>query len=181
MANQRVLVTYAIGHGSTASVAGLIAEGFKDFVTDVDVLHIDAAANPNRYDAVVIGSPIRYDRCLRCANAYVEAHELALATRPVAYFFTCMALSVPSGNAQGRRYAERIAAQNRNVTPVCIGQFAGALDFEKFPGPMHLPVRLLLKILGVNSGDFLDPDAIRIWSHHCFASFQLKETKETKL
>lgn len=81
----------------------------------------------------MIGSPIRYDSWLPDAKAYVAAHEAMLAARPVAYFFTCMALSVPGGDAQGQRYAEQIAAQNMAVTPVGVGRFAGALDLKKIP------------------------------------------------
>ena len=180
MQNKRVLVTYATGHGSTALVAGQIAEYFQGFGTDVDVLHIDHATSPGLYDAVVIGSPIRCDSWLPSAKAYVARHAATLAARPVAYFFTCMALSVPGGGAQSQRYADQIAAQNEVVTPVSVGQFAGALDLGNFPGPLRLAARLLLHIRGAKSGDFRDPDEIRIWSRNCFGSFQLKQTMETK-
>lgn len=181
MANKRMLVTYATVHGSTAFVAGRIAETFKGFGAYVDVLHIGDATNPALYDAVVIGSPIRYDSWLPDAKAYVAAHEAMLAARPVAYFFTCMALSVPGGDAQGQRYAEQIAAQNIAVTPVGVGRFAGALDLKKIPIFLRLPARILLRTRGAKNGDFRDPDVIRSWSQHCLASFQLKKTMETKL
>ena len=174
MQHLRILVTYASGHGSTVGVAGQIAAVFRDAGATVGLFPVGHAPDPARYDAVVIGSPIRYDRWLPEATTFVTAHEAALSTRPVACFFTCMALSLPDGERQGRNYAERIAAQGETVTPVSIGRFAGALDYGKFPLLLWLPAWLLFTFLGAKSGDYRNFDEIRDWSRRCLGVFTRK-------
>ena len=171
METKSVLVTYATGHGSTGYVAEEIAGAIRSTGVSVDIFHIDTAPSPVLYDAVVIGSPIRFDTWLTSAKAYVATHEKVLASRRVAYFFTCMALSLPDGRKQGQKYAEKIATQNAAVEPVDVGQFAGALNFGNFPWVVRLPARFLLKILGAKSGDFRNRGAIHDWSLRCFKTF----------
>ena len=166
-----VLVTYATGHGSTAYVAEEIAKTLRSSGAEVDIFQIDVAPAPDLYDAVVGGGPVRFDRWLPTATAYVARHETVLSERRVAYFFTCMALSVPGKAEQGQTYAEHIATQITAIWPVDVGQFAGALNFKNFAWPLRLPARLLLKMLGGESGDYRDRAAIRDWSLRCFEMF----------
>ena len=174
MERLHILVAYASGHGSTAGVAGEIADAVRVEGATVDAVNIDDAPDPSSYDAIVIGSPIRYDTWLPGAKAYVLAHEAALSARPVAFFLTCMALSIPGGNVQGRTYGDTVATQCASVKPVSVGQFAGALDYRNFPLLLRLPARLLFTFLGAKSGDYRDFDTIRDWSRHCFEAFQSK-------
>lgn len=164
---KRILVVYASGHGATAGVARQIAQSIAGTGVQVDVMPVETAADPAGYDAVVIGSAIRFDTWLPAAKAYVLAHEAALSSRPVAYFLTCMALSIPTGAAQGAIYADRVAALSPAVRPRSVGQFAGALDFARFALLYRLPARLLFSFLGAKSGDYRDFDAIHHWALQC--------------
>lgn len=164
---RQVLVTYASAHGSTAGVAAAVAGTLRAAGAKVDLHPVGDAPDPGGYDAVVIGSPIRYDRWLPAATTYLRSHEAALSARPVACFFTCMALSGPGGAAQAAGYARTLARQAATVRPVSIGRFAGALDYRNVLPPLRWPARLLFSALGAHSGDHRDFDAIRDWSRRC--------------
>ena len=166
MTGSRFLVTYSSGFGSTQGVAEKIASTLRDAGQQTDVVPADQTPDPSAYDAVIVGSPIRYDSWMPAAKDYVVRYETTLAARPVACFFTCMTLSVPSAKSDrtGQTYAARIEALAITVCPVSVGQFAGALDFRSFPALLRLPARVLFAMLGVRKGDYRDFDAVRDWT-----------------
>ena len=90
-----ILVAYATGFGSTREVAEVIAEELRESGASVDLRRIDDIDSFNNaiYDAVFIGSAIRYDHWMSVARKFVKHHQYTLSTVPVAYFFTCLTLS----------------------------------------------------------------------------------------
>lgn len=85
---ERVLVVVASGHGPTNVIAELLArylaqDGFTVERADADARTSPAPAD---YDAVVIGSRVRFGRHPPSVIAYIAHHRDDLATMP-AYFF----------------------------------------------------------------------------------------------
>jgi len=162
MPNPRnILIAYASRLGSTAEVAHAIADeigAVARWIGDVDSL----AA----YDAAIIGSAIRYDKWLPEATDFVDAHNTALQSMPVAMFLTCLTLSHKSPKAlqQAARYADSIAATLPHTRADDIGQFAGVLDYSKMPRRARLLARLIFALLRVPEGDYRDWQAIRAWA-----------------
>ena len=166
----RILVTYATGHGSTAGVAATIAEALRGAGAEVDLAPVAGAPAPAAYAAVVVGSPIRYDTWLPAAQNWVHTHQSVLATRPVAYFFTCIALSIASDKGSGAKYADTVRAICPIVQPVSVGGFAGALDLSNFSILTLLPACLMFRYLGAKPGDYRDIPAIRAWALEVLAT-----------
>ncbi|MEL6798394.1 MAG: flavodoxin domain-containing protein [Pseudomonadota bacterium] len=163
-------MTYATGHGSTTGVAATTAEAFRGTGAEVDLAPVAGAPDPAAYTAVVIGSPIRYDTWLPAAPDCVLAHQSVLATRPVAYFFTCIALSIASDKGSGAKYADAVRAICPIVQPVRVGRFAGVLDLSNFSVPTRVPARLMFRYLGAKPGDYRDIPAIQAWALEAFAT-----------
>ncbi len=163
---RKVLVAYDSRHGSTAEMAQTMAGALcSDNVVAVAkwVGHI---TDIDEYNAIIIGSAIRYDKWLPEATDFVVRHQPALQQMPVSLFFTCMALSGKSekATAQAAEYAAKIAALLSRVSATDVGQFAGALDFGKIPFPTRLIARLIFVFLHVKQGDYRDWAAIRHWT-----------------
>ena len=156
-----ILIAYASRLGSTAEVAQAIADEIG-----ADARWIGSIDSLTGYDAVIIGSAIRYDKWLPEATDFVNTHHEALKTMPVAMFLTCLTLShqSPKARQQAARYAENIAATLPQVHPADIGRFAGVLDYGKIPYPSRLLARLIFAVLRVPEGDYRDWQAIRAWA-----------------
>ncbi len=167
----RVLVAYNSRLGSTAEVAAFIGDVLAEQGASVDVLQIDQVIDLDRYDRVVIGSAIRYDRWLPEARAFVEAKRNALSQVPVAMFFTCLALA--SGSEKGERKASGYAGNLRQLLPdsadVQVRGFAGVLDPSRGPLWVRLLLRVLSRVTGIAPGDYRNWEAIQAWTESLMA------------
>jgi len=150
MPNPRnILIAYASRLGSTAEVAHAIADeigAVARWIGDIDSLA--------GYDAVIIGSAIRYDKWLPEATDFIKTHHRTLQTMPVAMFLTCLTLSHKSPKAlqQATRYADTLPHTRADD----IGQFAGVMDYSKMPRRTRLLARLIFAFLRVPEGDYRD-------------------------
>lgn len=164
----RVLVLHASGVGSTAELARFVGEVLRERGHEVDVHAVadmtDAALQLPTYDRIVLGSAIRYDRWLPEMRRFVEAHGELLATRPVSAFFTCLALSRPTGEAQAAGYAERVRALFAPATELEVQGFAGVLDLKKLPFVQRWLLGAIAAFNGVPEGDYRDWGAVRAWA-----------------
>lgn len=122
------------------------------------------------YDAAVIGSAVYARHWRKDALSYLDEHEKELSRMPIAYFSVC--LSVVKCTEQSKEEEERYrcipSERCPAVEPVSTATFAGCLSEEKLaPGE-----RQLVRLFGVEEGDYRDWDAIRAWArsvHEAFA------------
>jgi menaquinone-dependent protoporphyrinogen oxidase len=165
----RILVAYASASGSTREIAEFIGRVLGGLEAEVDVESADHAGDPASYDAVIVGSAIRYDRWMPEARSFVKAHEESLRRLPVAYFLACLAAS--GGTAKTERqtlaYAEKVRALAPSVEPVSFGRFAGKLEYRKLSLLVRLLSRALFVIMRVREGDYRDWNAIEAWAKDC--------------
>jgi len=69
-----------------------------------------------------VGNAIEYDRWMPDARKFVIANQKYLNKMPVAFFFTCLALSVISeGSEHSHNYTEEIKALSPMNSPVSAG------------------------------------------------------------
>ncbi len=161
-----MLVAYASSFGTTGEVAEAIAETLFAAGATVEVGRLKEARHLSKYDAVVIGSAIQYDRWMPEAREFVLANQDKLAEVPVAYFFCCLTLTQQTLKAETKAagYADDLVALSPLVTPVSVGQFAGVLDYSQMPWYARLPARIIMTVMGVSEGDHRDWAAIRAWA-----------------
>ena len=162
----RVLLAYATGFGTTRDVAVAIGEVLGQAGASVEVKPIRDVADLENYDAVIIGSPIRYDNWMSEARRFVLAHQDRLGTLPVAFFFTCLTLSQPTEKARqhASTYTNKLSHLCSRVEPISIGGFAGVLDYSKMPPWLRLIARCAMAIFGAKEGDYRDWGLIRAWA-----------------
>jgi menaquinone-dependent protoporphyrinogen oxidase len=155
--SKRILVAYATGSGSTREVAQVIGATLAEGGVAVDVRAVQEVDSLADYSALVIGSSIRLGRWLPAAIEFVEDFADVLATRPVAYFTTCLTLI--EDTEENRRtvmaYMEPVLALAPGAMLADIGLFAGSLDPSR---------RLIMPEAAGPHGDYRDWDAIRKWA-----------------
>lgn len=155
-----VLVTYASKTGCTQGIAEKIGETLQAAGATVDVLPVGAKANPDSYDAVIVGSGARIGKWLGSARKWVVKNAGALQGKPVAFFTACLTLAQePEKTDEVRAYTDPVIEES-GVHPVDIGLFAGWFVPEKF-GAVG---RAVLSKMDSPQGDFRDWDAIEAWA-----------------
>lgn len=121
---RQVLVAYGSVMGSTAEIAGWIAEELRRAGLQVVVCDAATAPSPKGFQAVVVGSAVYQGRWRPEAVRFLRDHRTALRTRPVWLF-----QSGPCGG-QGRltRPSPRIRWLARRLGAYGPVVFGGNLD-----------------------------------------------------
>ncbi len=155
----RILIAYASRAGSTGEVAEAIGQVLCAGGVSVDVRLAKEVSDLGGYSAVVVGSAIRMGRWLPEAVRFVEQHQDALKTMPVAYFQVSGFLKedTPERRQEAATYLAPVRAL---VTPVSEGLFAGKMDYSK----LSFFDRTIARMVGSVEGDWRDWDAIRAWA-----------------
>lgn len=159
----RALVVYATQYGSTAEVARAVGEVLNREGVGVEILPAARAGGLAGYDALVLGSSVRMGRLLPESVRFMRRHRVELERLKVAYFLTCMTMSVD--NPANRRQAESYLAPLRAMKePLSVGLFGGKTDRRRF-GPLLRLFAALDKSGTLTDGDYRDWAHIREWAH----------------
>lgn len=157
--NNRILVAYATRAGSTAEIAGAIAETLAARGYAVDVKPVKEKPNLAGYTAVVLGSAIRMGNWLPEMVKFIEANQAALAALPTALFTVHM---LNTGDDEASRAAR--TAYLKAVRPLLPDAeavyFAGKMDFAR----LSFLDRAIAKMVKAVEADQRDWDAIRRWA-----------------
>jgi menaquinone-dependent protoporphyrinogen oxidase len=82
----RALVTFASKHGSTAEIAGVLAETLRAAGVEADCLEAGDVESLDGYDVVILGSAVYMRRWRRTARRFVRRFAGELAQRPLWVF-----------------------------------------------------------------------------------------------
>lgn len=162
----RILIAYASNCGTTGEIAVAIGDALCDEGNTVETKWIGNIKHLNNYDAVIIGSPILYEKWMPEARKFVENNQETLKNMPVAYFITCMALSSKEEAAmqQAIEYSDQMQDLVPQVKPVSVGRFAGVLNYSKISFLERTLTKVAMARHQVREGDYRDWDVIRSWA-----------------
>jgi menaquinone-dependent protoporphyrinogen oxidase len=163
---RQILIAYASESGSTAEVAKAIGDTLCEEGNKVDTKWIKTVTDVNNYDAIIIGSPIIYEKWMPEVRKFVKENQDILKHIPVAYFITCMALSSKKEGAmqQAIEYSDELCNLYPQVKPVSVGRFAGVLDYSKISFLKRLLTKAAMAVHNVEEGDYRDWNVIRSWA-----------------
>ena len=162
----KVLVAYASQCGSTGKVAEAIGEVFCQGDATVETKWVKTVKDLNGYDAVIIGSAIQKSQWMPEAIEFVTANQNILSKLPVAFFLTCLTLSIHTEKARRKAmtFLDPLYAAAPQVKPVSVGRFAGVLDYSKLSFMYRTIMKRKMKKRGIPEGDYRDWNAIRFWA-----------------
>jgi menaquinone-dependent protoporphyrinogen oxidase len=149
-----ILVAYGSTYGATAELAEAVADELRARGFTADVVNAAAVTELDRYDAVVIGGSLYWDRWQPDARGLVERCALQLRELPV-WFFS-------SGPTDG-------SAAGGSLAPVPeVQRLARSIDIAghtTFGGLMTTaPNRLVRRFTPASRvGDFRDRDQVTEW------------------
>ena len=162
----KVLVAYASKCGSTGEVAEAIGEVLCQGGATVETKWVKSVKDLNDYDAIIIGSAIQKSQWMPDATEFVTANQNILSKLPVAFFLTCLTLSIHTENARRKAmtFLDPLYAAAPQVKPVSVGRFAGVLDYSKLSFIYRTVMKRNMKKWGIPEGDYRDWNAIRSWA-----------------
>jgi menaquinone-dependent protoporphyrinogen oxidase len=157
----RILVCVASKRGSTEEIAHRIGTALGNaFRADgqpvVDVRQVREVTDVSNYDAVVIGSAVYMGAWIREAREFVAANSTVLAGKRV-WLFSSGPLGKTSRPAVG---AAHLAELMRASGAIEHKVFHGRLD----PGRLTFWQRIVVRVVGAETGDFRDWAEIASWS-----------------
>lgn len=161
----RILVTYATRAGSTVQVAETIAQTLAAGGATVHVRSLQCVTDLQAFDAVVIGSAIRFGRWLPEAVEFVKTNQAALSRVPTAFFVVSGFLreDTPEMRQTVLAYLDPV---RKILEPTAIGLFAGKIDYRKL-SLFDLGIAALVK---QPEGDWRNWDAMREWARELQAT-----------
>lgn len=164
--DDKILVTYESQFGSTAEVANFIGKILAQDGSKVDIKKINVIDDLSSYSKIIIGSAIQYDKWMPEARNFVKTNQKTLSKLPVAFFFTCLALSEKTEKATQKaiEYSDKLYSLAPQVNPVSVGRFAGVLDYSKMSFGFRIIAKVFFATHGVKEGDYRDWNAIRSWA-----------------
>jgi menaquinone-dependent protoporphyrinogen oxidase len=154
----KVLIVYASRCGSTGEVAQAIAQELTAQGREVDVRQVGEVADLGGYQAVLVGSAVRFGKWLPKATKFVEEYRQTLGEVPTA-FFTVHALAIDDSPASQQKREAYLDPVHKFLSPKREAFFAGKID----PARLNFAERTLASIIRVQ-GDLRDWDAIRRWA-----------------
>ncbi len=156
---KKILVAYATRAGSTAEIAKVVGETLSAGGAAVDVLPIKDVTDLTGYQAVVLGSAVRYSSLLPEAMKFIEQHRAVLSQRPLAVFAAHI-LNMGNDETSLQNCHAYLDGVRKLVALRAEACFAGVGD----PAKVALFERLLFKAIKPPQGDFRDWQAIRAWA-----------------
>ena len=162
----KVLIAYASQCGSTGEVAEAIGDVLCQCGAAAETKWVKSVKALNSYSAVIIGSAIHKSQWMPEATDFVTTNQNALSKLPVAYFLTCLTLSVHTDEARRRAmtFLDPLHTEAPQVKPVSVGRFAGVLDYTKLSFIYRTVMKRKMKKRGIQEGDYRDWNAIRSWA-----------------
>ncbi len=163
-ANRRVLIVYATRCGSTFEIAQTILQDLKGRGFAGDVSAAGKVTTLTGYDAVVVGSAVRFGKWLPEAVDFVRRCRAELNRMPTAFFTVHM---MNTGNDEASRKARMAYVDPARALARPVGEvfFAGKMDSSR----LSFGERLLCKVMKARDMDRRDWGAIHGWGQSVFA------------
>jgi menaquinone-dependent protoporphyrinogen oxidase len=162
--NRNVLIAYASRCGSTVEIARAVAGDLKSRGCTVDLRAVDKVAKLTGYEAVVLGSAVRYGHWLPEAVEFVRTHQAELKRVPTAFFAVHM-MNTGADEASRKARLSYLEPVHAVIRPNVEVFFAGRMDLSR----LSFTERLLCKVMKGRDADMRNWPAIHAWAQSVFA------------
>lgn len=175
-----VLITYASMMGSTAKQAQTLADTLRARGRNVHLAPVEATLDPNRYSAVIMGSPVRRSMWLDEMVDWASTHQDALANMPSAFFqcsMTCAGYWA-DGQAPSKIQISKLRRDMGNLLSAApaletkpTAFFPGAVNYDHLPPAIRLGYPVASGTLMI--GDYRQPRLVENWGNSLLQSASL--------
>ena len=153
----KILIVYASKTGTTEKCVGILGQNLKD----VTIINLTAIQNEdiNKYDLIIIGSPIRMGMIHKKVKEFINKNTEILKNKKVAYFICC-------GFAENyQQYFEQNISKELLEKAITYDTFGGEMILEKQKGFDKFIVKMVsksiaqgreIKILNKNIDRFIE-------------------------
>jgi menaquinone-dependent protoporphyrinogen oxidase len=172
---KNVLVAYATRAGSTREIAESIGKILTESGIEADVLPVKKVRSIEEYDAVVLGTAVRFGMLMPEMVRFVRRKKTALSMCPVAAFVVCLTMKkeTPEHHIKAEFFLDPI---KREIMLISEGLFAGTMDYSKLGFVAKFIVR---KMVQSPEGNFTDSQKIEEWAQELTEHLLLDRTCET--
>ena len=132
--SKSILILYASVDGQTKKISSYISDQLKQKGVEVDMLEVTTFnSEPNTYDALILGSSIRYGVHHPVMIDYINSNRGWLDTHKTAFFSVNLVARKPEKNkADTNPYVIKFF-KGLSWKPNLVEVFAGKLDYKKYP------------------------------------------------
>lgn len=153
----KTLIVYASKTGTTERCAGILGQNLKD----VTIINLTATQNEdiNKYDLIIIGSPIRMGMIDKRIKDFISKNSNLLKNKKVAYFICC------GFSENWKQYYEQNFPKELLDNAITYDTFGGEMNLEKQKGfdkfivkmvSKNMPQDKEVKILNENINRFIE-------------------------
>lgn len=138
----RTLIVYASKTGTTERCAGILGQNLKD----VTIINLIATQNEdiNKYDLIIIGSPIRMGMIDKRVKDFISKNSKLLKNKKVAYFICC------GFSENWKQYYEQNFPKELLDNAITYESFGGEMNSEKQKGFDKFIVKMVSKNIDKN-------------------------------
>lgn len=173
----KILVAYATRANSTREIAEIVGQILNNAGMLTETLPIKQIRSIVDYDAIVLGTAVRFGMLMPEMVRFVRKHKVALAQCPVAAFSVCLSIKkeTPEHHITAEQYLDPI---RREVALVSEGCFAGTMDYAH----LGLFARFIVKkMVQSPEGNFINRDEVGAWAQGLVECLQPNMTRETSV
>jgi len=189
----RVAIVYDTVSGSTAEMGEVLHAALQGpfGVARMPIVEVTSLAE---YDAVVIGSPMRFGGFTPTAERFIRRHRAELERKKVAYFFSMLYVVriaeeggpgvlpyIDPGLAMATIPRKRATIMDRThsldyferqrrrsapgIQPVSVAYFKGRLNVRRLPLKERLFMRIVTSLTSKErEGEFMNPSSVKGWA-----------------
>ena len=157
--SHRILIAYASRTGVTAEFAQTIAQAPAFAADTVQVLKMQDVRDVEGFDAVILGSSVRFGQWLAEAQKFVESHQAVLAQLPTAVFTVHDLNRGDDAASRLQREAYLVKVQPL-LQARCEGFFVGRMEAAR----LNFFERMLTRMIPQETGAAASPQALQAWA-----------------
>jgi len=145
----RILLLHYGVYGHTRQICERMQVDLATLGHRADVVPLaGAGADPQAYDAIVIGASIRNGKHNPAVFDFIRANRALLETKPSAFFSVNLVARKPAKNtAETNPYAKAFISRSP-WKPKLVGVFGGDLDYQRYGFMDRHIIRLIMTITG---------------------------------
>ena len=186
---KKTLIVFDTDSGSTKEMAEIIRDEMKN--TLVNIAQVDGIKSIDGYDAVIIGSPIRFGGFTAKIKKFIKKYQNELFSKKIILYFSCLYIvnlkeekqpavtlyidptlnmqtiskkdATPMDKAHSIcGYYQTILKQTSGIIPDSVAFFNGRLDLQKLNFFLRLFMKIVVSLTTKQKvGEFLNRESVR--------------------